>query len=105
MRPISPDEVARTKAACIPEFVIEAFNKLIAANFDGHSSRFTKDEAVEEIESRSQGSKFDSRWLDIEPIYELEGWTVEYDKPGFNETYSATYTFKKGNRKCRSRGG
>lgn len=31
----------------------------------------------------------DHGWLDLEDIYRDEGWTVEYDSPGYNETYEA----------------
>lgn len=38
---------------------------------------------------------FDKGWMDIEPIYRKSGWRVEYDKPAYNETYPATFTFSK----------
>lgn len=37
---------------------------------------------------------FDNGWLDIETVYEDSGWSVEYDKPGYNESYEASWTFK-----------
>jgi len=37
---------------------------------------------------------FDKGWLNVEEVYRAAGWAVEYDKPGFNESYSATFTFK-----------
>ena len=42
-----------------------------------------------------KGDIFTNNWLDIEPLYEDIGWKVTYDKPGFNETYEATFTFDK----------
>lgn len=33
-------------------------------------------------------------WLDFEVVYEEAGWDVVYDKPGYNESYGANFTFK-----------
>lgn len=37
---------------------------------------------------------FDQGWMDFEPIYEAQGWKVQYDKPGWDETYDAFFEFK-----------
>jgi len=34
-----------------------------------------------------------NNWLDVGKIYENAGWKVEYDRPGFNESYEATFSF------------
>jgi hypothetical protein len=36
---------------------------------------------------------FKNHWLDVEEIYEEAGWQVAYDKPGYNETYEASFEF------------
>ncbi len=36
-------------------------------------------------------------WLNVEELYRAQGWTVTYDKPGYNESYPATFTFAPGN--------
>lgn len=38
---------------------------------------------------------YENRWLDIEDSYRAVGWHVEYDKPGYCESYEATFTFKR----------
>jgi hypothetical protein len=38
---------------------------------------------------------YDKGWLNIEPVYAEFGWVVEYDKPGYNESYDATFEFTK----------
>jgi hypothetical protein len=38
---------------------------------------------------------FDDNLLDVEEVYEKAGWKVEYDKPAFNESYPATFTFRR----------
>lgn len=30
----------------------------------------------------------------VKLVYEQYGWSVEYDRPGYNETYSTSFTFK-----------
>jgi hypothetical protein len=36
---------------------------------------------------------FDNDYLDFEAAYEAKGWRVTYDKPGYNETYPASFLF------------
>ncbi len=43
----------------------------------------------------SSSEIYERHLLDVEPSYRAEGWEVEYDKPGYNETYEATFTFRK----------
>ncbi len=96
-KPITPKDATLLKVSTIPDAVFEAFNELIAENFDGHSSCFTEKKVVAHIVKKGISSKtaYDNHWLDVEPLYEKAGWKVEYDKPGFNESYDATFTFTK----------
>lgn len=99
IKPISPDEVVSKKLGSIPEEVIDAFNEAIVMSWDGKVSTFTQDYIIAKIcEKNSEISRehiFACRWLDVELIYENCGWNITYDKPGYNETYPATFTFKK----------
>ncbi len=105
MKPISPDEVAQKKKESLPEEVIEATNELIAETWDGHQSIFRQDTLINRIINKWRGSYeniseirqelFSKHHLDIEDIYRAEGWSVEYDKPGYSESYEANFTFKK----------
>lgn len=36
---------------------------------------------------------FDFNWLDIEPLYEAEGWTVRYVKPAYFENFKSYFEF------------
>jgi hypothetical protein len=100
MPAIKPSEVIEyKKEKVIPEYVFDAFNFLIAKNFSSKSSRFTQDWVVSEILKRSPEGVtreylFDNHFLDIEDIYRDAGWCVEYDKPAYCESYSATFEFK-----------
>jgi len=113
VQPVSPQDVVEEKEKWIPDEVISAFNKLISVNFSyGHAS-FRQDEIVVEIidnlkksdleviKGIQQSNKklrtliFDRNWLDVEDIFRKAGWIVEYDKPGYNESYAATFNFRK----------
>lgn len=98
-KPISPEEIVNLKTSTIPDFVIAAFNKCIAQNWEGSYSIFTQDEVIAEIlsgrEPLTRQVIFKKNWLDVELIYMDAGWWVQYDKPGYNETYKATFEFRK----------
>lgn len=95
--PISPGEVIAAKKVSIPDAVIEGFNELIVKHWDGSDSTFRELEAVQLISGKgiTSGDLYANHWLDIEDIYRKSGWTVVYDKPGYNESYAATFSFKK----------
>lgn len=98
MPPLKASDVVSAKRFEIPEQVFEAFNRLIAKGWNGQESIVTQSEVVEEIKTAmgiTSGDAFDRRWLNVEPCYERSGWDVEYDKPGYNESYSATFRFTK----------
>ena len=102
--PISPSDVIVKKKEILPDFVIEAFNEIIAKNYSGGSSKFKQEEIITLIISKMpkdgdtsnrsfRNEIFDNRWLDIEDIYRKSGWRVVYDSPAYDETYPATFTF------------
>lgn len=96
--PIKPEEVQDVKDSLIPEKVIEVFNDLIAENWAYTSSTFTQNEAIHRITCAMNITReevYGRGWLNVEDIYRKVGWKVEYDKPGYNETYEATFTFRK----------
>jgi hypothetical protein len=95
-RPIRPDEVGQQQRSIIPEVVFDTINELIAVNWDGRSAVVKQEELVARICSRLGCLKddvFKRKLLNFEEAYRAEGWSVDYDKPGYNETYSATFTF------------
>jgi hypothetical protein len=98
VKPITPEEAADNKADLLPARVISAWNEVITKNFNGTSSTFTQDEIVQVISSKMKcpvEQCYKMKWLDVEPMYRRYGWDVTYDKPGYNESYSATFIFKK----------
>lgn len=100
MKVFTPQEAKDTKEKAIPNFVLEAFNQLLSEKYDDYAITITQDEAITRIlalscnENLTRQEIFDRKWLDIEDIYRANGWSVEYDKPGYNESYTAFFKFK-----------
>ena len=101
MPSISPLEASTRKDTEIPEFVLQIVNKLLTEHINDRSPiRITQDEIVERILATrtslndfSRQDVFDRHWLDFEGVYRKAGWKVEYDKPGYCDTYPATFIF------------
>ena len=92
---LSPKEVVNARKASMPDVVIEVFNQLIAEKFNGHNAVVHQDQVVKELVAKGldRGDIFQKGWLDVEDIYRKKGWKVEYDKPGYNESYEAYFDF------------
>ena len=99
IKPISPDEVTIQKVKDIPDEVIECWNKAIAKKWKGHGIITIQQKSiVTELALTMNVDRhqiFENGWLDIERLYRENGWNVEYDGPGYNESYSAFFTFSK----------
>ena len=103
VKPLSPDEVLEKKQESIPDEMLEAVNEMIVKKWNGSQATFKQEDVLdlylskigEKNIQKSRDKVFDNHWMDFEGIYRKEGWSVEYDKPAYNETYAATFTFKK----------
>lgn len=103
VKPITPQEAHEKFCETqIPDFVIEVINDLISreSSQPNRSVDIKQNEIIEKIikhpdfpKDTSRQDIFDKYWLNFETIYEKAGWKVKYDKPGYNETYDAFYTF------------
>jgi len=98
-KPITPAEVEQLRAErVIPQEVFEAFNELIAEAWDGKEAVVDQDKIVRRIAGMLATTTEEvclRHWLDVEPLYQAVGWDVAYDKPGYNETCPATFTFRR----------
>lgn len=102
--PIKPKDVVKRKAETIPEPVFDAFNELIVQNFNGRFANIklktAADLALKKIRESggpqySRQELYDLGFMDVEDVYRKAGWKVEFDKPGYCETYDAYFTFSK----------
>lgn len=98
-KPITPNTATEFKKKQMPEGVIDAFNELIAKRWNGSTSKVMQNEVIdliiEKVPKATRRKIFDNHWLDVEDIFRQEGWKVSYDKPGYCETYEASYEFSK----------
>lgn len=100
--PFSPSEaVELARQVQIPTQIIEAFEELIVENLRHGTATIRQDAVVQRILDKmksvlptTKADVYDNHWLDIEDTFRATGWIVEYDKPGYNENYEPTYTFK-----------
>lgn len=98
MEAMTPKQVVDLKMSRIPEKVFEVFNEVIADNLsDGYATVKQNDviaRILGKIDNTTRQEIFDNGWLDVEPFYRKKGWKVTYDRPGYNETYEASWTFR-----------
>ena len=94
--PIRPDEVAKEQSITFPDAVFESFNALILQNFVYDRATVRQDEVVTLMVTKGLDVNdiFDKGWLNVEEAYRQVGWKVEYDKPGYNESYPAIFEFR-----------
>jgi hypothetical protein len=96
VRPLCPKEVVEKRKADIPDAVFEAFNELIAKNFNAAYAIVKQKEVVKLLVEKGLKEKeiYEKHWLDVEELYRKAGWKVEYDKPAYNENYDAYFKFR-----------
>jgi hypothetical protein len=97
VKPFTPDEAIANRRKFIPDEVIEAVNEMLAEKVSG-SGRATllQRDIIKRVEEKmGQRGIIDMKWMDFEPVYREAGWEVKYDKPGYNETYPASFEFKR----------
>lgn len=103
MKVFTPEDV-RINSKHIPDFVYDVFNHLLTEKWNnGKPIIISQEEVVNRIICKhnwlfddielSRQEIFEHHWLDVEPEYRNAGWDVEFDKPGYNESYKAFYTF------------
>lgn len=99
MKPFTPKEAKENKI--FPPQVIEAVNTLISENYVKGSFNILQSEVVSKILNLFErdgiqvcsNDLFKKHWLDFEDCYRKYGWNVIFDKPAYNESYQAFWTF------------
>lgn len=113
VKAFTPREALDNKV--IPDFVIEAVNTLLSGkitNTPKGSIVLKQSDIIKEIffpwKLSTENLDLDTEagmsimkeeiskhgWLNFESIYRDQGWTVKYDKPGFNESREASFIFE-----------
>ena len=101
MKPFSPKEVyekARENKK-IPAEIIDAVNTLLIKNYKMNYPGLIvikQNELLDLVlmnENYTREQIFAEGYLDFEAVFERAGWRVDYDKPGYNESYEAYWKF------------
>lgn len=100
VKPITPGEAEKQRITAIPDFVLDAVNFLLVQNLkSGHATILQKNIVEEAMKRAPEGFNrndlFDKNMMDFEAVYRKAGWKVDYDKPGYNESYEASFAFTK----------
>ncbi len=97
VKPYSPEEAMVAGIAGIPNEVIEVVNALLAEGSRAGSKSVIigQPELVKLLAEKGlTPQQLDkNNWLDFEQLYRDQGWTVVYDRPGYNESYDAGWEF------------
>lgn len=103
MKPISPIEAKGKKIETIEPEIIEATNELIIERLSGRRAEVLQKDIVARYKvvckrkskrPLSEDVLYKKHQLDIEDVFRQAGWSVTYDKPGYNESYDASFIFK-----------
>jgi len=90
MKPITSQEVCKSRQNRIPDFVIEAFNNLITKNLNNmdnpDGAYIGQNEIIKEIimcaiktnQQVTPQQIFENKWFEIENLYSKAGWKVTY---------------------------
>ena len=100
IKPMSPQDIYDELETIIPSYVIVAVNNLLQLNYRGeYEIKISQKDILAEIlklapEGVTEKVILKNKYLDFEPLFQKYGWKIEYDKPGFNESYEPIFKFK-----------
>lgn len=94
VKPITPQEAKDNFITTIPDIVIETINTMLSEKGTKSEITLKQQDIIRRVIDTGKIPDFKIEWLDFEDLYRKVGWSVEYDKPGYNESYPATYKFK-----------
>lgn len=98
---LTPQEAIIRFTNEIPEPVFEVWNSLIVGNLKVQNGNVNSEFFLEDLTEKlttvmnvSRELAKDKGWFDLEDIFRDKGWKVEFNKPGYNESYPAYFKFK-----------
>ena len=92
-KPITPEEAKRRHfAEFVPDEIYEVIDDLLTERY-GTSIKITQKEVIAKALEKMQVDGtcvpqedfFTNHWLDIEPAYEAQGWSVKFCAPSYGE--------------------
>ena len=97
VEPIKPSEAVSARSKQLPPFVIETFNELICEKMSGGFATIRQEEIIERMLMKShlkRAEVFSNKYLDVEEVYQAQGWKVRYDKPSYADSYDPYFVFE-----------
>lgn len=103
MKAITREEARKAvEDRVLPDFVIKAFNDLIAEQGHCVTIHISQDKAVLKVLEiaeqmgyhYSRHDVFENKWMDVEDHYRNAGWIVTYYKPPYYDTSGAEFIFQ-----------
>jgi hypothetical protein len=93
-KPLSPSEIKYD----IPDFVIDAVNRLLEKNFRGKACTIKAKDIISEGQRTGRGGSnkdwYKEKWMDFENIFREHGWVVEYESSSYGESsFDSFYRF------------
>lgn len=99
IKPFTPDEVANQALDLIPDFVIEVVNNLLVNKYRAGRATIYQLDVVDQLRATHKGLTkediYTRRYLDFEPIFRKHGWSVVFNKPGWDEDFEPHWIFTK----------
>ena len=105
IEPIRPSDISDTKRTSIPDYVFDVFNLEIAKVYTCGRAVVKQQSVVDALVRRGhdRNAIFACGWLNVEEAYRDFGWAVGYDKPAYNESGEAYFTFSPKEEPCRTK--
>lgn len=111
MKPFTLKDAQEASIKELRPSIVKAVNSLLAKNLNRKRAIITQDEIIAraiEISTDmwvqdgrpnwysplTREQIFAEKMLDIEEAYRAAGWDVEYDKPAYDENYTAYFKFE-----------
>ncbi|MBI3889105.1 hypothetical protein HY312_00805 [Candidatus Saccharibacteria bacterium] len=93
-KPLTPKEAHAAHEANIPDEIINIVNTRLKVAAGKQCVIYQDDVVKAGVKAGLDRQQiFDDGWLNFESYYGQYGWTVRYDKPGFNESGRAHWEF------------
>lgn len=98
VKAIRPSDIMDNLDTIIDPAVIQAVNEILKEKFRGNSVTILQKDIVDRImkinPALTKDVLYKNHHLDFEQVFEKAGWSVSYDKPGYNESYEPSFEFK-----------
>ncbi|MDD5151116.1 MAG: hypothetical protein PHC28_11695 [Flavobacterium sp.] len=97
IKPISPKEAKKIyqTQTQIPDEVFKVVNELIISHYNDTVITIKQKDIIENVskELNIDIIDFNMKFLDFESYYQKQGWKVDYNSPGYCESFPETFSF------------